>query len=112
VELVGPAPAEAAAALVLAAVAASAASVRWSAAITADRRASVRALAAFCLVVAVDALEGAVLVVGTIVELTKALASPAPIKAIEVTTMEGRMRRRARERRSVRAPLARLVAIR
>jgi hypothetical protein len=110
VEVVGwdALPAEAAedaAALVLAAVAARAASVRWSAAMMADSRASVEVLAAFWL-------EVVALVVGAIVELTKALASPAPIRAIEVTTMDGRMRRRARERLSARVPLARLAAIR
>ena len=100
-----PVAEEAAATLVLAAVAASAASVRWSAAMMADSRASVEALAAFWL-------EVVALVVGAIVELTKELASPAPIRAIEVTTMDGRIRRRARERPSARAPLARLAAIR
>ncbi len=111
-ELVGPPPPEAAAALVLAADALSAASVRWSAAITTDRRASVRALAASWLLGATDALEGVALVVGTTVELTKALAIPAPTKAIDVTTIDGRMRRRARDRPSARAPRARFMAIR
>jgi hypothetical protein len=95
------APPEAAtAALVLAAVAASAASVLWSLPMMADRRTSVRALALLCLEAAVDELDVVALVVGTIVELTKALASPAPVKAIDVTMMDGRMRRRARERPS------------
>jgi hypothetical protein len=107
-----PVAEEAAATLVLAAVAASAASVRWSAAMTAESRVRVRVLAAFWLVAATDALVVAALVVMGIVELTKALASPAPIRAIEVTTMDGRIRRRARERPSARAPLARLAAIR
>jgi hypothetical protein len=89
---------EAAAALVRAAEAASVASVRWSAAITEVRRVSVRVLAEFWMAATADAFEGVVLVVATIVELTKASASPAPTKAIDVTTMDGRMRRRACER--------------
>jgi len=101
-----------AAALVAAADAASAASVRWSALITAESRARVRAFAAFWLVPAGVTLDVVVLVVETIVELTKALASPAPIKAIEVTATDGMMRRRARDRRSARAPVARLAAMR
>jgi hypothetical protein len=57
-------------------------------------------------------LEVAELAAGTIVELTKALASPAPSRAIEVTMMDGRMRRRARERPSARATFVRLAAMR
>lgn len=99
-------------ALVAAADAPSADSVRWSAAMTAESRANVRAFAAFWLAATVDTLDVVVLVVGTIVELTKALASPAPIRAIEVTTTDGRMRRRARDRRSARPTVARFVAMR
>ena len=101
-----------AAALVAAADAASAANVRWSAAITAESRDSVRVLATFWPAATVDTLDVVALVVGTIVELTKALASPAPTRAIEATIADGRMRRRVRDRRSARAPVARLAAMR
>jgi hypothetical protein len=104
--------AEAAAALIEAVDAASAASVRWSAAITAESRDSVLVLATFWLAATLDTLDVVALVVGAMVELTKALASPAPIRAIEVTTTEGRMRRRVRDRRSARALVARLAAMR
>jgi hypothetical protein len=104
--------ADAAAALVAAVDAAIAANVRWSAVITAESCDSVRVLATFWLAATVDTLDVVALVVGTIVELTKALASPAPIRAIEVTTTEGRMRRRVRDRRSARALVARLAAMR
>jgi hypothetical protein len=63
-------------------------------------------------VVAAVALVVVTFVVGTNVEPTKALARPAPNRAIEATTMVGRMRRRARDRVSMRAPFARLAAIR
>lgn len=103
---------EAAAALVAAADAASAASVRRSAAITAESRDSVRLLALFWPAATVDTLEVAALVVGAIVELTKALARPAPNRAIDVTIADGRMRRRVFDLRSARAPVARLAAMR
>jgi hypothetical protein len=107
-----PKAADAATALVVAVDAAIAASVRWSAAMTAESRASVTALVAFWLTATVVALDVVALDVGMIVELTKALASPAPIRAIEVTTTEGRIRRRVRDRRSARAPAARFAAMR
>ena len=110
--LVGPALPDVATALVWAADAESAANVRWSAAITALRRVRVRALAASWLLAATAELGSVVLVVRTNVELTKALANPAPTKAIDATTIDGRLRRRARERPSARAPRARFMAMR
>jgi hypothetical protein len=62
--------------------------------------------------VAVDAAETVALVDWTTLEPTKALASPAPTNATDVTTMVGRIRRCARVRDSVRALLARFAAIR
>jgi hypothetical protein len=51
-----------------------------------------------------------VVVGGTIVEFTKALATPAPMIATDVTIAVGRILRRARDRDRLRIVFARLAA--
>ncbi len=96
-------------ALVFWAVEVNAATMRRSLAKVALRRANFCALRALCRETVAGAVVVVVDVVGTVAP-TKALASPVPMMATEVTTAVGRTRRRMVERSNVREVRARLAA--